>query len=198
MKRIELAGLGTLNITPIGFKDALSTNVDEEGNELLYKLTGDARVGKYFRKDGTEVSKSQVKKRFDINGEQVVMDKLKPTTKIDADVISVGEQDNAEYYALDRKLYAVIVQSAKIKEELEAGKQISFPLVVGAGYKVWKGVVKKHNTQSGKSLYVMFAVRGNMDNAFEQFVDEPIELELGVMPEQNKQNVNKVFASIGC
>jgi hypothetical protein len=197
MKKIELGGYGTISITPLKFKDQEGVAVDSDGNELKYVIEGKG-TSKYVRKDGTEVPRSEVCKKLNVDGEDIVVPKFKPTTKIDNDVISVVEDtqhNNCELWALDRSWYLAQVLG-KVKAQLDEGMVFEFPLVVASGHKLWKAVLRNTKLEDGSIAPVMFTIRGDARKAIKQFLDNPIEIELPLATEQ-KQSIQKIFKSIG-
>jgi hypothetical protein len=197
MKKIELVGHGSIQITGLKFAEQEGTPVDKEGNVLKYVVEGKGTT-KYVNLEGVEVPRNEVCKKLVIDGEDMVLPKFAPTTRIDEDVISVYDAEahsNCELRAIEKSWYLVNAYG-KVKEELEAGKAIEFPVVMGSGFKVWKGVLKQHALPNGKVCNMLFTVRGDIDKAIEQFLDDPIEFEMPVMGEQ-KQNISKLSKAIG-
>lgn len=198
MKKIELEGYGTISIDGISFRDKPSVSCDVNGNPLKHTIEGRG-VSKYFDEKGNEVPNKEVCKKIVVNGDEKVIRKLSPTTKIKQSGIKVSEDknNNSMKLACERKIYAVNTQSKEIRDLLDSGKSIEFPLVVGSGFKVWRGVLNKHITTNGKEVIALFACRGNIDKAFEDYADEPIQLELDSLPEENSKNVQEVFDALG-
>jgi len=196
MRKIELEGYGSVLLTPIYFKEKPSVLCDISGNPVKYQIENRGR-GVYVREDGTEILRNEVCKKLVINGEETIIRRFKPTTKIKKSSVSIIEdkQNNTMKLACERKVYIVSV-SPKIKKILDEGKALMFPLVVGSGFKVWKGVLNRHVTKSGKEVICLFACRGDLDKAFDEFVDEPITLELDDIPEENAENIKKIFETI--
>ena len=197
MKSIELVGYGKVKIESVKFKDQEGETVDSDGNALSYVSEGRG-TSKYVRADGTECPRAEVCKKLNIDGEEIVVPKLKPTTVIDNDVISIingAEHNNCELWALDRSWY-LAEPSDKIKAQLNEGQVFEFPLVVAAGHKLWKAVMKNTKLEDGTVAPVLFGVRGDARKAIRQYMDNPIEIELPMASEQ-KQNIKKIFSSIG-
>jgi hypothetical protein len=196
MKKIELAGHGSIQITGLKFADQEGTPVDKDGTPLKYVLEGKG-TSKYVKPDGTEVNRKDVCKKLVVDGEDIIVPKFNPTTKIDEDVIAVYEPEahsNCELKAIEKSWYLVNAYG-KVKEELEAGKTIEFPLVVGSGFKIWKGVLKKYTLPNGTACHMLFTIRGDIDKAIERFLDDPVEFEMPVS--EQKQNISKLSKAIG-
>lgn len=193
MKKLELEGYGTLFLNGIDFKSNEGVNVDAQGNPVEHFV--ERGKSGYKDKDGNVLTSKEVHKKFLINEEEVVMAKLKPTTKIDKEslfTMPIDEAYREVTLGVERKIYALVSDSIAIKEALKENA-IVFPFVSGFGFKVWKAFVMNHTTTDGKSVLAMFLVRGNIDKAFEQYVDQPIEIEIAVVPD-NSLNVKKLFS----
>jgi len=199
MKKIELAELGIIHLNGIDFQEQKGITCDNQGNPLKYSIEGRG-TSSYRNANGEVIPRKEVCKKLNIDGEEIIVNRLTPTTKIEKDVIEIIEdKDNSKMkLACERKIYAIHTDSKKIKDLLDEGKAISFPLVVGSGFKVWKGILNKHTTKSGKEVMSLFAVRGNIDEVFEIYHNEPLSIELDVVPKENAKNVKKMFSAIGC
>ena len=197
MKKIELIGYGSIQIEGLKFKDQDGINVDSDNKPLKYVVEGRGTT-KYVREDGSECPRNEVCKRLDIDGEEVVVPKLKPTTRIDNDVIAFvdeSEHDKCELNAIDKAWY-LVNDAGKLKSDIDAGKVMEFPLVTGSGHKLWKAVVKKRPLPDGRTAHMLYAIRGNIDNAIMSAMDSPVEFEIPMASDQ-KDNIKKIFKSIG-
>jgi len=194
MKKIELNGIGVVSITPIKFKDQEGETVDSDGQPLKYVMSGKG-TSSYQRVDGTVCDRSLVCKKFLIDGETIIMPKLKPTTKVENDDINTLEAEghNTEQKAIERGLYVADV-SGSLKQKLDKGSVYEFPLVTGAGHKLWRGVLKRY-IADGIDCYMLFAVRGNMDNIIKSFLSDPIEIEIPIDDGQSK-SIRKMFKTL--
>jgi hypothetical protein len=198
MKHIDLAGLGRINIFGIDFKTEEGTTCDSKGNPVEYKIEGKGK-GTYRRvSDGSVLKKTEIYKKLNINNEEIIASSLTPTTSIEAEDIQViDEKDNVSMKkACERKSYVAMTSSQEIKKLLNEGKSIMFPVVVGTGFKIWKGIVQKWTTENGKEAIALFCCRGNIDKAFEEFDDNPIMLNLDAVPKENAKNIRKLFKQI--
>jgi hypothetical protein len=192
MKKISLEGYGDINLIGVEFKDAEGETVDSQSNVLTHSIEGRGR-SIYRKADGTEVANKDVCKKFVIEGEPQIISKVKPTTKIEKEDIQELEDKNNGIMqrAVDRKIFRIHTDSPKIKELVGSGKALVFPVALGSGYKVWKGVVNMWETANGRKVPALFCCRGDIDRAFEEFSDDTIEIEIPVS--DNSQQVKKLF-----
>jgi hypothetical protein len=195
MNRITLEGYGDIHLFGIDFKDSEGETVDVNGNLLTHSIEGRGK-SVYRKEDGSEVSSKEVCKRFVIDGEPQIIPKIKPTTKIDKDDISILSDKNNSVMAraVQKRIFRINTDSKKIREILDSGQAMMFPVALGTGYKVWKAMLNIYETANGKKVPALFCCRGDMDQAFEEFSDDTIEIEIPVT--DNSKQVKKLFGLV--
>ena len=72
-REINLEGYGTINISPISFKDKDYENCDSEGKPLKW-ISGTATRGHFENEQGIEVS--QALKKVEVEGEVFLLNKF--------------------------------------------------------------------------------------------------------------------------
>jgi hypothetical protein len=118
------------------------------------------------------------------------MPKLTPTSKVEMDDVEVSEDNSEIYSAIDRKAAKVFTDSKKLnKLILEENKTLKFPLTLGTGYKMHNGILTNWKGQIG-----LFGCRGNIDEAFEKYQDEVVDIEIEMMPTMDKKKLLKAMA----
>ncbi|MBW2970829.1 hypothetical protein KY320_01565 [Candidatus Woesearchaeota archaeon] len=191
-KSITLEGYGKIMITPINTTEPEYEMVDTAGNSLSYKMIGErARTG-YFNQDGIEVPRSQVCKRIEIEGQELILPKFNPTKEVSKDDISICEDPELVERALERKLYNVVTDDDRIKQlVLEKGKALEFPFVAGNGWKIYKGILTSRNGQ-----LILVGCIGDIKAELEKYSEETVELKIDTIPKQNMKQLLKAMASL--
>jgi hypothetical protein len=192
-KKVEIEGYGKIFLSGIEFKSAEGQVVDSQGNPLT-RFSESVR-GKSGWKDanGNIVASKETCRKMNIKGEDTIISKLKQTTKIAKGDLREKSRIDADYdfsNGGERKLYVITTDSKELRALLDDDKALEFPFVAGGGFKAWKGILRKHTTKKGKNVFTLGLTRGNIDKAFEDFADEPIEVEIGVSPDN--QNAKKL------
>jgi len=193
MKKIEIEGYGKVFLSGIDFKSGDGFVCDNNGNPLVRFSESVRGATGYKDKDGNIVASSGVHKKVNVKGEDIVLAKLKATNKLakgDFVVKTKAEGDYEFSNGVERKVYVITTDSNDLRTFLNDGSSLVFGFVAGAGFKAWKGILRKHTTKTGKELYTLGLTRGNLDKAFDEFADEPIEVEIGVFPDNS--NVRKL------
>jgi len=189
-KSVVLDGYGTIMINPIDIKEQEFETVDSQGNPVTQKTIGTRAKTIYVTKDGTEVSSGQLCKKFIVEDEEMIVPKFSPSKEIDGENIELIEDNSLIYRALDRKLYNVVTDNAKLKNlVLKENKSLQFPVTFGSGWKIWQGVLTNWN---GKMLLV--ACRGDLQRELEKYSDDTVELEIEVIPQQ--KNMKKLVTAM--
>ena len=183
MKKVEIEGYGKLFLNGIEFKSGEGVVVDATGKPLEKFSEGGMRATTGYKDaNGGIVASKDLCRKMNIKGEDTIIQKLKATTNIaKGDTIEKlkAECDYDFNNGVERKLYVVSTDSKELRTLLNDNKGLVFPFVAGAGFKAWKGILRKHTTKKGKDVLTLGLTRGNMDNAFDLFADEPIEVEIG-------------------
>lgn len=191
MKKVEIEGLGKIFLSGVEFKNVEGTPCDAEGNPLIRFSEGGGKGKSGWKdKNGNIVAGKDIHRKMNIKGEDKVFGKLKATTTIGkVDVREKTRVEVSDSFADggERKLYVATTDSKDLRALLDDGKGLVFPFVAGAGHKAWKGNLFKKQTKKGKEVFVLGLTRGSIDGALDSFADEPIEVEIGVEP--NNENV---------
>jgi len=193
VKKVEIEGFGKIFLSGIEFKSAEGVVVDSQGNPLT-RFNESVR-GKSGWKDanGNIIAGKETCRKMNIKGEDNIISKLKQTTKISKSDVREKDRTDADFEWAnggERKVYVITTDSKELRTLLEDNKALVFPFVAGGGFKAWKGILRKHTTKKGKGIYTLGLTRGNLDKAFDDFADEPIEVEIGVSPDN--QNAKKL------
>ena len=171
-RKIKVGNYGEIAISPIKVVDESPLSCDSSGNEVKTKMEGRGKM-KYLSGD-TEISRSMVCKKFNVDGEDLVVPRMSMTKEITDEDISVIDDNQLIYSAIERKVYVVMTDSKKIKELVgEQKKTIQFPFVAGSGWKVYNALL----TYWGEKI-VLVCVRGDINKVIEQYADDEVELEL--------------------
>ena len=189
-KSVVLDGYGTIMINPIDIKEQEFETVDSQGNPVTQKTIGTRAKTIYVTANGTEVPSGQLCKKFIVEDEEMIVPKFSPSKDIDGENIELIEDNSLIYRALDRKLYNVVTDNAKLKNlVLKENKSLQFPVTFGSGWKIWQGVLTNWN---GKMLLV--ACRGDLQKELEKYSDDTVELEIEVIPQQ--KNMKKLVTAM--
>lgn len=189
-RTIEITSYGSIVINPINFNEKEYESVDLSGEPLKW-ISGTATRGHWVNKEGLEVPNSQMCKKVNVEGEDVLIQKLEPTNKVDMEDIEVTEDNQDIYTAIDRKMYKVFTDSEKIKKLiLEEGKSLRFPFVAGNGFKMYDGILTKWQGQ-----IVLCGCRGNINDSLEKYQDNVVDIEVSAIPKNiNKKQLLKAMA----
>jgi len=193
VKKIEIEGYGNIFLNGVEFKSVEGKAVDNQGNPLTRFSESVRGKSGWKDKDGNVVAGKDVCRQMNVKGEDLVIQKLKATKKLAKSELVERSKADADYEWAnggERKVYVVNTDGKELRQLLEDNKSLVFPFVAGGGHKAWKGILRQHTTKKGKSVFTLGLTRGNIDNAFDSFADEPIEVELGVSPDN--ANVKKL------
>lgn len=189
-KIIEVEGYGTIVLNPINFKDKEYESVDLNGNPLKWIAGKMAMMGHFESEDGTEVPKSHMCKKVEVDEEIILIQKFNPTGKVEMDDIEVSEDNSEIYTAIDRKIYKVFTESQKLKKlVLDDRKTLKFPVSFGSGFKIYNGILT-----NWKGQMILCGVRGDINEMLKKFEDDVVEIEIETIPIQNKKKLLKVMA----
>jgi hypothetical protein len=189
-KSIMLDGYGTIMIQPIAVKECEGETVDATGNPLTYRMVGEHAHTMYVNKEGIEVPRNQVCKKFVVEDEEIIAQKFNPTKEVIAENISVTDDNGLIYRGLDRKFYNVSCDHQKIKDLiLNEGKSLMFPVTFGQGFKIWQGVLTNWNNR-----LLLVACRGDIAKELEKYNDDTVEIEIGLVPQQ--KNMKKLVMAM--
>ena len=191
-KSLVLEGFGTVMIQPINIKEKESETVDTTGNPVKITYSGTRATRKYVTEDGTEVPSSQICKKIEVEGEELILPKFQPTKEVANENIEVLDDASLIYRGIDRKFYNVVTDNEKIKDlVLNQNKALCFPLAAGFGWKIWKGILTNWN---GKLLLV--GVIGDIQKELEKYTEDTVELEIEIIPQH--KNMKKLVMAMAC
>lgn len=189
-KIIEIEGYGKIVLNPINYKDKEYSNVDLNGNSLKWIAGKMAYVG-HYENNGVEIPSSQICKKLEVEGETILIQKFKPTSKVDIDDVEVVADNQEIYTAIERKPYKVFTESEKIKTlVLKEGKTLKFPFSAGNGFKLYNGVLT-----SWRGQLILCGCRGDINEVLEKYKDDVVDIEIEMIPKNlNKKKLLKVLA----
>lgn len=193
MKKVELRGYGPIAITPIKIKEQEAPTVDQAGNALKHKTIGERARSVYVTDDGREVPNTQVCKRFEVEGEEIIAGKFSPSSDIDKDNIELIDDNSIIYSAIERSFYNVTCDNDYLKDlVLNKNKSLRFPITFGSGWKIWSGVLT-----NWKGRMLLVACRGDLVKELDKYNDETEELSIEVLPQQkNMKKLVKAMAMV--
>ena len=180
-KTLELEGYGKVVLNPVNIKDKDYEVCDNEGNALKLTVEGKRARTVYKTKEGAEIPSTQVCKKFVIEGEEIIANKMNPTNKVEEDDIEQLEENGMIYNSIERKFYNVSTDNKKIKKLLDEGKSLKFPFIAGLGWKAYEAILTKW-----KDHLVLVGCRGDINEALDVYRDETVELEIDVIPQGKK------------
>lgn len=189
-RSVEIEGYGTITINPINIKDKEYENVDLSGKPLKW-IKGKVVVGHYESEEGIEIPNSQMCKKVDVEGEEVLIQKFKPTSKVEIDDVEVVSDNQEIYTAIERKPYKVFTDSKKInKLVLEENQTLKFPITFGNGFKIYNGVLT-----NWKGQLILCGCKGDINEVLEKYQDDVVDIEIEAIPKNmNKKKLLKVMA----
>lgn len=189
-RQIEIEGYGTIVINPINFKDKEYESVDLEGKPLKWVAGKMAKTGYFVNEDGLEVPISQVCKKVNIEGEDILIQKFKPTSKIQQEDIEITDGNEDIYTSIERKPYKVFTENKRLKEMiLDNQKTLKFPLVVGSGYKIYNGILT-----NWKGQIILCGCRGNINEVLKKYEDDAVDIEIETIIQ--KPNTKKLLKAL--
>jgi S-adenosylmethionine hydrolase len=173
-KKINIEGFGDLFVQLINFKDREGTDCTADGKPVKREMVGERAKTVYKLEDGTEIPSTQVCKKYDMDGREMIVPKLNATKTVTKARIREVDENGIIYRALERKFYNVTTDCDTLKQKvIQENKTLEFPLSVGNGYKAWKGVLTNWH---GKLMLV--CCRGDLNKALEKYNEETIEIEI--------------------
>lgn len=186
-KSIKLEGYGTIMISPVKFVDKDYETVDSTGKPLTTKTIGERAKTVYVNSDGVEIPRSDICKKVELDGEEIILPKFSITKEVAKSDIEEIEDNSAVYNAIERKVYHVVTDSDKLKELLKSGKTLRFAAAFGSG---WKG----YNTllTRWKDQIVLVGCRGDLTKELDKFSEDTVDIEVEVIP----QNMKKVVKAM--
>lgn len=192
-KSLLLEGYGKVMITPMNIKENEGETVDSAGNRVTSKMIGTRARTAYFNADGIEVPNSNICKKINVEGEDIVLPKFKPTKEVAKDYIAEIDDASLIYAAMERKFYNVVTDNETIKNlVINQNKSLEFPLTAGMGWKIWKGILTNWN---GKLLLV--CCRGDLRKELEKYSEDTVEIEIEVIPQhKNMKQLVKAMAMV--
>ena len=178
-KSLSLEGYGTVMINPIKVKEKDYEMVSQDGTPVSTKMVGERAKSIYVTPDGTEVPRSMVCKKILIEDEELILPKFQPTKAVSKDNIVETDDASLVYRAMSRKFYNVVTDNPEIKRlVLEENKSLEFPLAVGQGWKIWKGILTNWNGR-----LILVACIGDLQKELAKYAEDTVELELDIMPQ---------------
>jgi len=192
-KSLSLNGYGNIMIQPINIKDKECETVDPTGAPVKRTTVGTRAKTVYLTDEGVEVPSSQLCKRFEIEGEEILAPKFQPSKEVDNENINEIDDNSIMYRALDRKFYNVVTDNQELRDLiLTQHKTLEFPFVGGLGWKMWKGVLTNWNNK-----LMLIACRGDIQKELLKYDEDTVELELDILPQQkNMKKLVKAMAMI--
>lgn len=192
-KSLKLEGYGTVMISSINIKEPDFETVDPTGAPVEHKTIGERARSVYVTKDGAEISSSQVCKKIEIEGEDIIAPKFQQSKEVAKDNIEEIDDNGLIYRAMDRKFYSVVCDNPKLKDlVINQHKSLQYPFVAGGGWKIWKGILTNWN---GK--LIMVCCRGDLQKELEKYSEETLELEIEVIPQhKNMKQLVKAMAMV--
>ena len=190
-KAISLEGYGKIMINPINFENKEYETVDMTGQPVSKKTIGERAKSIYVSADGTEIPNNKVCKKINIEGEDIILPKFGITKDVSNADIEVVDDDSLKYNAIERKLFYVATDNAKIKDlVLVQKKSLKFPLVVGSGWKAWSGLL----TYWGDQIVVV-GCRGDLTKELSKFSEDTVDIEYDIAP-QDMRKVVRAMAMV--
>jgi hypothetical protein len=189
-KSLKLESYGVVMINPISIKDKELETVAPTGDAVERSMEGTRARTVYKTAEGVEIPSSQLCKKMDVEGEEIIVPKFQPSKEIPKDNITEIEDNSIMYRALDRKFYNVVTDNAELKDlVINQNKSLEFPFVGGLGWKMWKAVLTNWN---GKLMLI--ACRGDIAKELEKYDEDTVSLELEIVPKQ--QNMKKLVKAM--
>lgn len=209
MKRIELEGFGSVVLCPIKFRMPEAHWIDNKGKEAKYTIQGKGK-GVYLDSEGKEVKRAELKRKYLINGKEILTERLKQsihhrlniqskhehqTDVVRAKKISLMDGANAPLAligSIEAEKFGLVTDNTKIKEAFDNGSAIlAKDVVLTTGGMPFNLVMSKLTTPLGKEKLVAYAVRGDFFGTLEKFQDEPIDIPF------EEQNVSELSEALG-
>jgi hypothetical protein len=194
MKRIELEGFGSVVLCPIKFRMPEAHWIDNKGKEAKYTIQGKGK-GVYLDSEGKEVKRAELKRKYLINGKEILTERLKQTDVVRAKKISLMDGANAPLAligSIEAEKFGLVTDNTKIKEAFDGGSAIlAKDVVLTTGGMPFNLIMSKLTTPSGKEKLVAYAVRGDFFGTLEKFQDEPIDIPF------EEQNVSELSEALG-
>jgi hypothetical protein len=194
MKRIELEGFGSVVLCPIKFRMPEAHWIDNKGKEAKYTIQGKGK-GVYLDSEGKEVKRTELKRKYLINGKEILTERLKQTDVVRAKKISLMDGANAPLAligSIEAEKFGLVTDNTKIKEAFDNGSAIlAKDVVLTTGGMPFNLVMSKLTTPSGKEKLVAYALRGDFFGTLEKFQDEPIDIPF------EEQNVSELSEALG-
>jgi len=187
-KSIRLEGFGIVMLNSIAIKEREYEVVDLTGNSLKRKVIGERAKTVYETSEGIQIPGNQICKKISIDGEDIVAPKFQPTKEIPKNNIVTVENNGLIYSALERKFYNAVTDNEKLKDLIIAQhKSLEFPIVMGLGWKIWKGILTNWNNK-----LLLVACRGNLQKELEKYSEDTVELEMDIAPKQDMKKLVKM------
>jgi hypothetical protein len=194
MKRIELEGFGSVVLCPIKFRMPEAHWIDNKGKEAKYTIQGKGK-GVYLDSEGKEVKRTELKRKYLINGKEILTERLKQTDVVRAKKISLMDGANAPLAligSIEAEKFGLVTDNTKIKEAFDNGSAIlAKDVVLTTGGMPFNLVMSKLTTPLGKEKLVAYALRGDFFGTLEKFQDEPIDIPF------EEQNVSELSEALG-
>jgi len=194
MKKIELEGFGSVTLCPIKFRMPEAHWVDKHNKEVKYTIQGKGK-GVYLDSEGKEIKRAELKRKYIVNGKEIVGSRLKQTDVVRASKISLMDGANAPLAlmgAIETEKFGLVTDNTKIKETINGGQAIlAKEVVFTTGGMPFNMVVTKITTPSGKEKFVAYAIRGDFYAVLDDFEDSPIDIPF------EEQNVSELSEALG-
>lgn len=188
-KSVLLGGLGTIMINPIAINQKEYETVDPAGRPVQSKMVGTRAKTVYTTEDGSEIPSTQLCKRIEVEGEDLILPKFNPSKEIPEENVNIIDDASLVYTAIERKFYNVVTDNQKIKDlVLKENKSIEYPFAAG-GWKIWRAILTNWN---GKLL--MVCCIGDLKKELEKYSEETVELEIEAIPQT--KNMKKLMMAL--
>jgi len=190
VKNLKLEGFGTIVLTPLNIKEQSVGYADIEGKEVK-SVTEGTRTTKYVNSEGVEIPRKELRKKFIIEDEEVILKRLEQTKEINNEDIEITGDNSIMYNGIERKFYKIFTDSKKISDlVLKQKKSLMFNLIVGQGWRMWNAILTYY-----KDSIILVCCRGNVNTALDVFADDICEFEIELIPQ--KEQIKKL-ATIIC
>jgi hypothetical protein len=196
-KEVNLQGYGKILIQPISIKPKELEDVDPQGNPVTSERVGESAKTVYHNSLGAEISRSQLCKKINLEGEDLILKKFEQTKEVNKEDIEVLEEPGLIYSALERKFYAVTCDNPRLKElilgnAINPPQSLAFAFVAGGGYKIWRAILT-----SWHGHLLLVCCIGDLSKEMEKYTEETVEIELEItnnIPPEKAKKLLKAMA----
>jgi len=192
-RKFSLEGFGDVLYEPVKVVEQELENCTPSGELVVRETVGERAKTIYKTADGKVISSASVCKKMIVDGEEIVVSKFKPISRVDKEDYSFTDDPGVVHNGAIRNFYKVKTDSKDLKAMLKEKKIISFPFTAGLGHKAWVACLMDWNGQP-----IMATIRGNVSKLLEQSKDDAIEVEIEAIPNeiQNKKKFLKAVLEV--